>query len=73
MLSDWAPFTYFHAKNVDALLQIILLKNSNFKVFSHDKDDYTLTSDCRIWVYPGRKLVPGSICVMPERQPDQGE
>jgi hypothetical protein len=56
-----------HAKNVHALHW--LLKNK-FNTFFHNIDDYTLTSRGLIWAYPGRELVKGSVCVMPEMAED---
>lgn len=54
-----------HAKNEEALFE--LLKIPNINCFWHQEDDYTITSKKFIWVYPGKKLVKNSICVMPER------
>ena len=34
--------------------------------FWHQEDDYTITSRGFIWTYPGKKLFPNSICVLPE-------
>lgn len=53
-----------HAKNLRALLR---LSKEGCHVFSHDRDDYVLTSMGRVWAYPGMSLAPGVICVMPER------
>lgn len=53
-----------HCKNIDALQ--LLLKN-NVHCFFHQEDDVTLTSNGYMWVYPGKKLVSNSVCVMPER------
>jgi hypothetical protein len=65
-----AASLYCHAKNGDALHELLLLcrqPGSAFTLFTHDVDEYTLTSDMVAWVYPGKQLLPGSICVMPER------
>ena len=35
--------------------------------FWHQEDDYTITSKGYIWTYPGKKILPKSICVLPER------
>lgn len=68
---------WFHCKNIEALQYFVqfytawskqgidLLQTP--KYFWHDVDDYTLTSHNHIWVYPGKKLMPGSIAVLPER------
>lgn len=55
---------WFHAKNVEALQYLQELPR--VKYFWHQEDDYTLTSNHKIWVYPGKYLVPGSIAVVPE-------
>jgi hypothetical protein len=55
-----------HAKNDGALLKL-LEKRDVLRCFWHEEDTYTITSDGRIWVYPGKVLPTGSICVMPER------
>jgi hypothetical protein len=65
-----AASLYCHAKNGDALYELLRLcrqPDSAFTLFTHDVDEYTLTSDMVAWVYPGKQLLPGSICVMPER------
>lgn len=54
-----------HAKNKEALFE--LLKYPGINCFWHQNDHYTITSKKYIWVYPGRNLLPNSICVMPER------
>ena len=54
-----------HAKNKGALQE--LLKYKEINCFWHQEDDYTITTHKYIWVYPGQPLVPGCICVMPER------
>ena len=56
-----------HAKNIQALK---FLLDNKFHVFFHDKDDYTLTSKGYVWAYPGKNLVEGAICVMPEMAED---
>ena len=53
-----------HAKNLDAL--VFLLENK-LHTFSHDNDDYILTSNNIIWAFPGKKINKNTICVMPER------
>lgn len=53
-----------HAKDPDALEN---LKKLNSVYFWHQEDDYTLTSNGYFWVYPGKKLIRNSICVLPEK------
>lgn len=55
---------WIHAKNLEALERLLILK---VNCFSHDKDDYVLTSHGYIWAYPGSPLSHQTICVMPER------
>ena len=52
-----------HAKNVEALSRLIEIEAH---CFWHQNDDVTLTSRGLLWIYPGKKLVPGSVCVIPE-------
>jgi len=55
-----------HAKNKEAFVELSKMKNINY--FWHDKDDYTLTSKGYIWCQMGRPVLPGSICIMPEKR-----
>jgi hypothetical protein len=60
---------WFHCKNVEAMYAIELrefFQHSSIKYFWHQEDDVALTSNKRIWTYPGKKLVPNSIAVLPE-------
>lgn len=59
-------YFYYHAKNPAALARLCKIP-STYHCFWHQEDDYTLTSYGLVWVYPGKKLLPGSICVLPER------
>ena len=52
-----------HAKNPAAIYE---LSKTNAHYFWHQEDDYTITSKGFIWTYPGKKLLPNSICVLPE-------
>lgn len=52
-----------HAKTTTALSA---LHQIGAHYFWHQKDDYTITSKGFIWTYPGKKLLPNSICVLPE-------
>jgi hypothetical protein len=54
---------WIHAKNIEALQRL----KDKTNCFFHDIDDVILTSHKYMWVYPGKKLVEGSIAVMPER------
>ena len=52
-----------HAKTTEALIELDKIKAH---YFWHQEDDYTITSRGFIWTYPGKKLFPNSICVLPE-------
>ena len=52
-----------HAKTSEAILA---LHKINAHYFWHQNDDYTITSKGFLWTYPGKKLLPNSICVLPE-------
>lgn len=54
---------WIHCKNINALN----LVKDNFNAFGHDADDYVLTSQKYIWVYPNKPLVCNSIAVLPEK------
>jgi len=53
-----------HAKNIDALKQMI---DAKVHCFWHQTDDVTLTSLGYLWTYPGKKLTKNSVCVLPEK------
>ncbi len=55
---------WIHAKNIDAAY---FLTSSDLNWFFHDQDDCVLTSKGYLWTFPGKKLTPKSIAVMPER------
>lgn len=68
---------WFHCKSIETM--DILYKQhfhfwegqnwgNQYRLFFHDKDDMTLTSNQEFWTYPGRKLYSNSIAVMPEYQ-----
>ena len=58
---------YCHTKNLGAIKELINIKNEiNF--FSHELDEFVLTSDNKIWTFPGADLCENSICCMPEKK-----
>ncbi|TPX64641.1 hypothetical protein SpCBS45565_g05742 [Spizellomyces sp. 'palustris'] len=69
-LDQYAANLWCHAKNVHAL-GYLLSRRDALRSFSHDVDPHVITSDGRIWTYPGRELVKGAISVMPERSDHQ--
>jgi len=52
-----------HAKNFEALDEML---RCEIHCFFHQTDDCTLTSQCFIWVFPGKPLMSNAVCVMPE-------
>ena len=66
MSLEWihSPHIWFHAKNVEALQCLQRMRGA--KYFWHQDDDYAVTSNNKIWTYPGKKLVDGAIAVVPE-------
>jgi len=64
-LYERADHLWMHAKDIQAL-HSLTQQASNFNVFWHQDDFYTLTTKGFIWTYPGHTLTPQSICVMPE-------
>jgi hypothetical protein len=57
---------WIHCKNSSCLKLVLSLDRLGLNFFWHQKDDYALTSKNNIWVYPGQKLLEGSIAVLPE-------
>jgi hypothetical protein len=55
---------WLHAKNLDALEKMCTEPHLHY--FWHQKDDFVVTSKGYIWTYPGNRLGPHSICVLPE-------
>jgi len=55
---------WLHAKNGDAFYE--LKTNTYGNVFWHTNEDWVLTNKNYIWTFPGKKLYPNSICVLPE-------
>ncbi len=53
--------SWFHCKNLEAILYCINKKN--IKYFWHQSDDFTLTSNGYIWTYPGKEITSKSIIV----------
>ena len=52
-----------HCKNIDALWYLL---DNEVHCFFHEEDSATLTSHGVIWTFPNKKLMPNSVCVMPE-------
>ena len=52
-----------HAKDIDTLYHLLIL---DVHCFFHSSDDAALTSRGFMWTYPGKKLTPMSICVLPQ-------
>jgi len=62
---DFLKNEYFwcHCKNIEALKYLL---EEGAHCFYHKSDDVTLTSEGYMWVFPNKKLVKGSVCVLPE-------
>lgn len=57
---------YVHCKNADALE--FMVKNSlSCNYFWHQSDNFTITSNKKIWVHVGKPLIEKSICCLPEQ------
>lgn len=54
--------SWFHCKNIDALL-FFIKDFPDFRFFWHQEDDYTLTSNKFIWTYPNKNITDKSIIV----------
>lgn len=65
-LRDRENSLWVHCKNGDALTYLNESNNHKINFFWHEGDKYTLTSSNNVWVYPGRKLFPGNVAVLPE-------
>jgi hypothetical protein len=64
---------WYHCKNIAAFENLAAqnqLSNTEFKFFWHQTDDYVLTSNGKVWTYPGKTLIKNSIAVMPEKHYD---
>jgi hypothetical protein len=60
-----SKFLWIHCKNQKALFELSRM-GSQYNYFWHQNDYYTLTSKSFIWVYPNKRLLKYSICVLPE-------
>jgi glycerophosphoryl diester phosphodiesterase len=58
---------WLHAKNIPALYEL-RRRWWQGHLFWHQEDDVVVTTTGFLWTYPGKKLTPLSICVMPEWQ-----
>jgi len=71
---------WFHCKNLEIYSGFLISKNfivsgsehthsldDGKKFFWHQNDDFALTSNNKIWTYPGKELCDFSICVLPEQ------
>jgi hypothetical protein len=56
-----------HAKNLEALEYLL---EHGFHTFSHDVDEYTITSKGYIWAHPKSRFSSKTICVMGKPTPD---
>ena len=59
-IEDRADKLWIHCKNLQALR---FFYNTNFNYFWHQEDDFTLTSQNIIWVYPRKEVTDKSVIV----------
>jgi hypothetical protein len=57
---------WIHCKNMEALELMTSHELDGLNYFWHENDAYIQTSSGKIWVYPGERLIEGSIAVLPE-------
>ena len=57
---------WIHCKNYEAPSVMSYLGENSFNFFWHQRDNYTLTCKRFVWVYPGEKVLSGSVYVLPE-------
>jgi len=56
---------WVHCKNIESLAHLI---DFDLNVFFHTDEDVVLTSKGNLWTFPGKKVFPNSILVLPEIQ-----
>ena len=70
-LDNFSMLTYcwYHTKNLEAL-QVLSSgqKYSDWKYFWHDQDDYTLTSNKKIWTFPNKHVTLDCVIVCNNKQ-----
>jgi hypothetical protein len=59
-LQERAKLLYIHAKSLATLNWLL---GSEYNYFWHENDKFTLTSDNKIWTYPGNEVTGNSIIV----------
>ena len=66
---------WYHCKNLEALALFTRIGSVDYRYFWHQTDDYTLTSNGYIWVYPEKPYSSNSIIVdlRPDYSYKQGE
>ncbi len=57
---------WVHCKNSEALDVLTNSPKHSLNFFWHQSDDYTVTSKGFVWVYPGQKVPPNGVGVLPE-------
>jgi len=64
-LWDRVGSLFVHAKNAEALHW--LTENRQYiNFFSHDQDEFVVTSEGQVWCFPSEKPIPFGINLMPE-------
>jgi len=57
---------WIHCKNVDAADYLSRVTDYSPNYFSHESDNFVITKSGNLWTQPGHKLMPNSVCVLPE-------
>jgi hypothetical protein len=65
-LSARKDYLWVHCKNSDAVSLLSRHSEKTLNFFWHEQDAYTLTSNNKLWTYPGKNLIPDSVAVLPE-------
>jgi len=65
---------WVHCKDLETIEKLQRLEHENgirsIHYFYHQEDDVTLTSNGKLWVYPGKQPIEHSIAVLPETNND---
>jgi hypothetical protein len=64
-ITAFAEVLWIHCKNIEAM-HYFQERQLNLNWFWHENDSYTLTSKGFIWTFPGRRVTPLCVIVMPE-------
>ncbi len=57
---------WFHCKDLFSFNYLIKRREQGLRYFFHNIDQATLTSNYKIWTFPGKQLFSNSIAVLPQ-------